>query len=115
MPLTWLSPAELVLEEGAERGCPVPSSCELSSYQAGDTQHLHPGQATLFLGPGGHTDSPSHHDSLRDLGSGALVSPSSNRGCKHFLCLPHGAVLRTQIKALCPSKEDDSEAKAACD
>ena len=34
---------------------------------------------------------------------------------QHFPRLPHGAVLRTQIKALCPPKEDDSEAKAACD
>lgn len=33
---------------------------------------------------------------------------------QHFPRLPHGAVLRTQIKALCPLKEDDSEAKAAC-
>lgn len=45
----------------------------------------------------------------------ASVSPLANGDghmCPAYL---NGAVLRTHIKALCPSKEDDAEAKAICD
>lgn len=73
--------AELVLEEGAKGAVP--------SHPAVRCPHTHKKMLStstlgrpLFLGPGGHTDSPSHHDLLRDPGSahaGASVSPSSDR------------------------------------
>lgn len=43
------------------------------------------------------------------------VSPVAKQGGSRSPCLPHGAILRIHGKALCPSEEEDSEAKAICD